>query len=796
MNIIIPLGGKGERFKNIGYILPKPLIQIYSKEMIFYVLDNLNIQDNDKIFIIYYNLDNYEFKNIILKKYPSINLIQLDKQTKGAAETIMIGLEKILPKTNNKKCVLLDCDTYYTQDVLDLYRNIDYNAVFYTLNYEKKPIYSYIKLDESNNIQEIREKNKISDNANTGLYCFNNINELYNYSKYIVDNDIRFNNECYTSCIIDKMISDGKIFQGVQLDSNFVFNLGTPEQLNYYTKNTYLFLFDLDGTLVLTDDIYFDVWSIILKKYNFELTDEIFSKYIIGNSDSTLLRSILPNKCNEILKDISKIKDKLFLDNIDKIKIIEGSISFLKKIKMLGHKIAIVTNCNRLVATEILKYTTIDKYIDHLVIGGECLRSKPFPDPYLNSIKFFNSTSDKAIIFEDSKTGIYSAKNTFPKCIVGIETLYDSIELVNNGVNLCIKNYLDIEINNLLSYNNMNIEKIKNYIKNSITNINIIDIEVQDHKLKGGFISDVIGLKIITTEKTLDCVLKLENKNETFLSKMANELGLYEREYYFYDSLSRYVSVKTPEFYGLIKDENFNNIGILMSNLINLDYKLNLNLNNEKIDVSLRIIERLAQLHSKFWNKDLKRNFKELKKNNDSIFNPKWRNFIKENWTNFRLKWASILSEDQFSLAQNIVDNFQTIQNNLSDKNLTLLHGDVKSANLFYKPISENYEPYFIDWQYICIGKGVQDLVFFMIESFEIETINKYKNIFKDYYYIKLIENGVQNYSQEDYNNDFENSIKYFPFFVAIWFGTVKDDELIDKNFPFFFIQRLFNFIH
>ena len=83
-----------------------------------------------------------------------------------------------------------------------------------------------------------------------------------------------------------------------------------------------------------------------------------------------------------------------------------------------------------------------------------------------------------------------------------------------------------------------------------------------------------------------------------------------------------------------------------------------------------------------------------------------------------------------------------------------------------------------------------------MIESFEIDTINKYKNIFKDYYYIKLIENGVQNYSQEDYNNDFENSIKYFPFFVAIWFGTVKDDELIDKNFPFFFIQRLFNFIH
>ncbi len=29
MNIIIPLGGKGERFKNCGYDEPKPLINIY-----------------------------------------------------------------------------------------------------------------------------------------------------------------------------------------------------------------------------------------------------------------------------------------------------------------------------------------------------------------------------------------------------------------------------------------------------------------------------------------------------------------------------------------------------------------------------------------------------------------------------------------------------------------------------------------------------------------------------------------------------------------------------------------------
>ena len=107
----------------------------------------------------------------------------------------------------------------------------------------------------------------------------------------------------------------------------------------------------------------------------------------------------------------------------------------------------------------------------------------------------------------------------------------------------------------------------------------------------------------------------------------------------------------------------------------------------------------------------------------------------------------------------------------------------------------EDKEPYFIDWQYICIGKGVQDLVFFLIESFDVETIRKYKPLFKQHYYLKLQENGVLHYSVEEYNRDFDNAIFYFPLFVAVWFGTLDPDELLDKDFPTIFIKQLFNFM-
>ena len=84
---------------------------------------------------------------------------------------------------------------------------------------------------------------------------------------------------------------------------------------------------------------------------------------------------------------------------------------------------------------------------------------------------------------------------------------------------------------------------------------------------------------------------------------------------------------------------------------------------------------------------------------------------------------------------------------------------------------------------------------FFLIESFDIKYTNKYFHILKNYYYKKLEENGVKDYSYEMFNNDYVNAVCYYPFFVGIWFGITPDEDLIDKNFPFFYIQKLFNFL-
>jgi HAD superfamily hydrolase (TIGR01509 family) len=576
-------------------------------------------------------------------------------------------------------------------------------------------------------------------------------------------------------------------FYGYQLDGSNVFSLGTPNEVANYLKNTYCFLFDLDGTLVNTDTIYYNVWKQILQKYNIELTEDIFKKYIHGNNDETVIKTLIPF-ANE---NISFIKDSLFIENLEDIIIISGAKEFMRKLIESGHKCCIVTNCNRRVAEEIIVHCGFRKYIDFIVVGSECEKPKPYPDPYVSAMKKYNISSNHAIIFEDSKSGLLSARQSNPLCVVGITSNYSYDDLLLHGANIVIDDFNNVDLNSIILFENKSIGKIKKYIIESLPSYNIIEVVIDDVKLKGGYISDVLSVQLVTCSGTMDCVLKLENTNETPLSIMATSLGLYDRENYFYENISKYINVKIPKFYGLVKNDDFVTIGILMENLYKTgNFDINIDLNACDIDVSFKIIDAISKMHIKFWNKQLDTSFQQLKKHNDPLFNPVWKNFINDKWNKFKEKWKNVISS--FEKGDWIVENFHIIQEELSiGDNLTLIHGDVKSPNIFYNKDNNN-EPYFIDWQYICIGKGVQDIVFFLIESFTIDKIKLYYPMFIQYYYIKLINNGITNYSYEEYLKDVKNAICYFPFFVAIWFGTTPEDSLIDKNFPYFFIQKLF----
>ena len=150
MIIVIPLGGIGKRFSELGYRDPKPLIKVLGKEIIFWVLDSLKIKKKDKIYIVYNNqLDKFNFTEYF-GKYQYLNFLRLNRSTNGPVETIY-EVSKILEKKNTDEGILIiDGDTFYKKDILKKIDK-DKNTIFYHKTKIIEPIFSYIKLLKKKN---------------------------------------------------------------------------------------------------------------------------------------------------------------------------------------------------------------------------------------------------------------------------------------------------------------------------------------------------------------------------------------------------------------------------------------------------------------------------------------------------------------------------------------------------------------------------------------------------------------------------------------------------------------------
>jgi capsule biosynthesis phosphatase len=330
MNIIIPIGGIGQRFQDEGYLMPKPLISVLGKTMIYRVIDNLNLNEEDTIYIVYNNqLKEFNFENLVKFYFPKKNIkfISLDHVTKGASETILYGLNEMPVKELEKEFLVLDCDTFYEEDILEQYRKSDNkNIIFYFEDKQINPIFSYIKLDSNGWVTDIKEKVKISDWANTGAYGFHTGRTLKQYIEKLSG----ISTETYTSYIYQEMLKDNLVIKGQQV-SKFSC-VGTPLQLQIYcNKNKHnseplRICFDFDNTLVSYPTIPGDYYSVepIQRNINFlKLLHSLDHTIIIYTARRMKTHG---GNVGRVVADISRVT----LDTLDKFDIPYDEIYFGK----------------------------------------------------------------------------------------------------------------------------------------------------------------------------------------------------------------------------------------------------------------------------------------------------------------------------------------------------------------------------------------------------------------------------------------------------------------------------------
>lgn len=234
MNVLIPMAGEGSRFKEAGFTFPKPLIEIHSKPMIQWVIENLNIKANFIFIIRKEHQEKFNIKSVLKVLEPNCKIIEVDSLTEGAACTTLLAEEYI---NNDQPLILANSDQFIEwNSSKTMYNFISKDVDGGILTFEAiHPKWSYAKLGEDDYVCEVAEKNVISNNATVGIYYWKNGSDYVHYAKQMIKKNIRVNNEFYVCPVYNEAISDNK---KIKIESiKKMWGLGTPEDLNYFLQN-------------------------------------------------------------------------------------------------------------------------------------------------------------------------------------------------------------------------------------------------------------------------------------------------------------------------------------------------------------------------------------------------------------------------------------------------------------------------------------------------------------------------------------------------------------------------------
>lgn len=233
--MIVPLAGRGQRYLEEGYGLPKPLIDVAGKPMLHWALKSIQEVEYSKIIFVALKEhdENYGIFATIKNLIKEAVVILIDEITEGQLCTVLCAKKHL---NNPEDVLIIPSDTLVISDLHNDIRgkSNDCSGLISVTNLPGNQ-WSFAKLNDSGEVTEVAEKNRISNWASTGIYYFSNGKEMMSYAEEMINNQEKTLNEYYVIPLYQKMINDGlKIYTSKAVE---MWDLGTPQAKEHFEKN-------------------------------------------------------------------------------------------------------------------------------------------------------------------------------------------------------------------------------------------------------------------------------------------------------------------------------------------------------------------------------------------------------------------------------------------------------------------------------------------------------------------------------------------------------------------------------
>jgi sugar-phosphatase len=176
-------------------------------------------------------------------------------------------------------------------------------------------------------------------------------------------------------------------------------------------------VFDLDGTLVLTEGRNAVVWRRFFEANDVGYDDEL-AHHVTGRRAQDSLPEIMhlfPDRpVSELLREVADIEVAVPLADVQPV---AGAVHVVRRLAAAGMPLALVTSAGRRHAQGLLRELGLLDAFATVVTGEDVSRGKPDPEGYLAACEALGLAPAQVVGVEDSRAGVAAVKSAGMACI-------------------------------------------------------------------------------------------------------------------------------------------------------------------------------------------------------------------------------------------------------------------------------------------------------------------------------------------------------------------------------------------
>lgn len=169
-------------------------------------------------------------------------------------------------------------------------------------------------------------------------------------------------------------------------------------------------VFDLDGLMFNTEDLYDEVGDIILRRRGHRFTPQLKDK-MMGRPGKIALQIMIDDHDLEAtIVELESECDEIFVDLLPaRLAPLTGLLRLLDALEAAEIRKAIATSSRRVFTERVLSQFDFEPRFEFLLTAEDVQQGKPHPEIYQAAARRMDLPADKIMVLEDSQNGCRAA---------------------------------------------------------------------------------------------------------------------------------------------------------------------------------------------------------------------------------------------------------------------------------------------------------------------------------------------------------------------------------------------------